>query len=62
MPEATLIVPSNLSNNVPALLDAAKTRLPNLAKLSLVTEVAGHFQANLVAKRHGLQRFLAFYQ
>jgi hypothetical protein len=62
MPDTALVVPSNLSHNVPALLDSAKTRFSNLAKLYLVTKVAGQFQATLDAKRRDLDRFLAFYR
>jgi hypothetical protein len=41
MPESALMVPSNLSHNVLALIEAAKTPLTGLAKLYLKTEVAG---------------------
>jgi site-specific recombinase XerD len=61
MPETALMVPSNLSHNVPALIAAAKNRLTDLATLYLATEVAGQSQATLDAKRRDLQRFLAFY-
>jgi len=61
MPETALMVPSNLSHNVPALIEAAKTSLTDLAKLYLKTEVAGQSQATLEAKRRDLTRFLAFY-
>ncbi len=33
MPETALMVPSNLSHNVPALIGAAKNRLTDLATL-----------------------------
>jgi hypothetical protein len=42
MPETGLVVPSNLSHNVPAVIKAAKTHLAKLATLYLVTEVASH--------------------
>ncbi len=61
MPETALVVRSNLSHNVPALLEAAKTPLTDLATLYLMTEVAGQSQATLGAKRRDLDRFLAFY-
>lgn len=61
MPETALAVPSNLSHNVPALIEAAKNRLTDLATLYLATEVAGQSQATLDAKRRDLHRFLAFY-
>jgi integrase/recombinase XerD len=61
MPETALPVPSNLSHNVPALIESVKTRLADLATLYLATEVAGTSQATLDAKRRDLQRFLAFY-
>jgi hypothetical protein len=47
MPETALMVPSNLSHNVPALIEAAKTSLTDLAKLYLKTEVAGQSQATV---------------
>jgi hypothetical protein len=40
MSETALIVPDNLSHNVLARLEEAKTRLSNLANVYLVTEVA----------------------
>jgi integrase/recombinase XerD len=61
MPDTAIAVRSNLSHNVPALIEAAKTRLADLANLYLATEVAGTSQATLDAKRRDLQRFLAFY-
>lgn len=61
MPETALMVPSNLSHNVPAAIAAARTRLTDLANLYLVTEVAGQSQATLDAKRRDLHRFLTFY-
>src|SRR5882724_5417046 len=61
MPETALMVPSNLSHNVPALIEATKTSLTYLAKLYLKIEVAGQSQATLDAKRRDLTRFLAFY-
>ncbi|MDQ3831749.1 MAG: tyrosine-type recombinase/integrase [Candidatus Tectomicrobia bacterium] len=61
MSETALAVRSNLSHNVPAAIEAAKTRLTGLATLYLVTEVAGQSQATLDAKRRDLDRFLAFY-
>jgi hypothetical protein len=51
MAETALVVPSNLSHNVPAAIEAAKTRLAHLATLYLATEVAGQSQATLDAKR-----------
>jgi len=47
MPETALMVPSNLSHNVPALIAAVKNRLTDLATLYLATEVAGQSQATL---------------
>jgi site-specific recombinase XerD len=61
MAETALVMQSHLSHNVPALLEAAKTRLTDLATLYLATEVVGQSQATLDAKRRDLQRFLAFY-
>jgi integrase/recombinase XerD len=61
MPETALMVPSNLSHNVLAAIEGAKTRLTDLATLYLATEVAGQSQATLDAKRGDLQCFLAFY-
>jgi integrase/recombinase XerD len=61
MAETALMVPSNLSHNVPALLETAKAHLTELATLYLVTEVAGQSHATLDAKRRDLHRFLAFY-
>jgi hypothetical protein len=60
-PETPLMGPSNLSHNVPAAIEAAKTRLTDLAALYLMTEVAGQSQATMDAKHRGLHRFLAFY-
>ncbi len=62
MPNPTLMVPKNPSHNVLATIETAKTCLTDLAKLYLVTEVAGQSQATLDAKRRDLTRFLAFYQ
>jgi integrase/recombinase XerD len=62
MAETALVVRSNLSHNVPAVINAAQTRLTDLATLYLATEVAGQSQATLEAKHRDLQRFLAFYQ
>ncbi len=62
MAETALIRSNNLSHNVPAVIESAKTRLTDLATLYLLTEVAGQSQATLDAKRRDLQRFLAFYQ
>jgi len=62
MSETALIMPDNLSHNVLARLEEAKTRLSDLATVYLVTEVAGQSQATLDAKRRDLQRFLSFYQ
>jgi hypothetical protein len=59
MSETALMVPSNLSHNVPALIEAAKTSLTGLAKLYLATEVAGQSKATLDAKRRDLHRCLA---
>jgi hypothetical protein len=61
MPETALVVPSNLSHNVPALIKGAKNHLTELATLYLVTEVVGQPPATLDAKRRDLQHFLAFY-
>jgi hypothetical protein len=61
MPETALAVPSNLSHNIPSLLEAAKNHLADLATLYLAIEVAGQSQATLGAKCRDLQRFLAFY-
>jgi integrase/recombinase XerD len=61
MPETALMVPSNLSHNVPALIGAAKNRLTDFVTLYLATEIAGQSQATLDAKRRDLHRFLAFY-
>jgi integrase/recombinase XerD len=61
MAETALVVQSNLSHNVPAAIEAAKTRLTDLATLYLATEVSGQSQATLDAKHRDLQRFLAFY-
>jgi hypothetical protein len=58
MPETALMVPSNLSHNVPAIIETVKHSLTNLAKLYLVTEVAGQSQATLDAERRDLHRFL----
>ena len=62
MSDTALMVPDNLSHNVMARLEEAKTRLSDLANVYLVTEVAGQSQATLDAKRRDLQRFLFFYQ
>jgi integrase/recombinase XerD len=62
MSDTALMVPDNLSHNVMARLEEAKTRLSDLANVYLVTEVAGQSQATLDAKRRDLQRFLTFYQ
>jgi hypothetical protein len=62
MSDTALILQDNLSHNVLSRLQAAKTRLGDLANVYLVTEVAGQSQATLDAKRRDLQRFLAFYQ
>jgi integrase/recombinase XerD len=62
MSDTALIVQDNLSHNVLARLEEAKTRLRDLATVYLVTEVAGQSQATLDAKRRDLQRFLSFYQ
>jgi integrase/recombinase XerD len=61
MPNTALMLPHNLSHNVPATIEAAKTSLTDLATLYLVTEVAGQSQATLDAKRRDLKRLLAFY-
>jgi hypothetical protein len=61
MPETALVVPSNLHHNVPAIIEAAKTSLTDLATLYLATDAAGQSQATLDAKRRDLHRFLAFY-
>ena len=61
MPNTALMLPHNLSHNVPAIVEAAKTHLTNLAKLYRVTEVAHQSRATLDAKRRDLQRFIAFY-
>jgi hypothetical protein len=61
MSETALVVPSNLSHNVVAPIETAKHSLTDLAKLYLVTEVAGQSQATLDAKGRDLHRFLAFY-
>jgi integrase/recombinase XerD len=61
MAETALVMQSNLSHNVPALIEAAKNRLTDLATLYLATEVPGQSQATLDAKRRDLTRFLAFY-
>jgi hypothetical protein len=45
---------SNLSHNVPGLLDPAKTCLTERAIRDLVTEVAGQSQATLDAMRRDL--------
>jgi hypothetical protein len=45
---------SNLSHNVPGLLDPAKPCLTERATRDLVTEVAGQSQATLDAKRRDL--------
>ncbi len=57
MAETALIVPANLSHNVPTLIEVAKTRLTDLATLYLATEVAGQSQATTDPKRRDLQRF-----
>ena len=62
MSDTALMVPDNLSHNVMARLEEAKTRLSDLANVYLVTEVAGQSQVTLDAKRRDLQRFLTFYQ
>lgn len=54
MPETALILAKNSSHNVRATIEAAKTSLTNLARLYLVTEVAGQFRAILDAKRRDL--------
>jgi hypothetical protein len=61
LPNTARMLPNNLSHNVPATIEAAKTRLTDLAKLYLVSEVTGQSQVTLDAKRRDLQRFLAFY-
>jgi hypothetical protein len=61
MPETALVVASNLSHNVPTLLEAAKNHLADLATLYLAAEVAGQSQATLDAKHRDLTRFLTFY-
>jgi site-specific recombinase XerD len=60
MAETAPIQSNNLSPNVPAAIEAAKTRLTDLATLYFATEVAGQSQATLDAKRRDLTRFLAF--
>jgi hypothetical protein len=55
MAETAIVVQSNLSHNVPAAIEAAKTRLTDLATLYFETEVAGQSQATLDAKRCDLR-------
>jgi hypothetical protein len=55
MAETAMLLSKNLSHNVPATIAAAKTRLTDLARLYLVTEVAGQFRAILDAKRRDLR-------
>src|SRR5215468_12635438 len=62
MADTALIVANNLSHNVLACIEEAKTSLSHLATLYLVAEAAGHAHATLDAKRRDLQRFLSFYQ
>jgi hypothetical protein len=45
------VVPKNLSHKGPAVLEAANMSLTDLARLYLVTEVAGQSQATMDAKR-----------
>jgi hypothetical protein len=61
MSETALAVRSNLSYNVVAMIETAKSYLTHLANLYLGAKVAGQSQATLDAKRRGLHRFLAFY-
>jgi hypothetical protein len=61
MADTALILSTNLSPNVPATIDTAKTSLTDLARLYLVTEVAGQPQVALDAKRRDMHRFLTFY-
>jgi site-specific recombinase XerD len=60
--DTALIVANNLSHNVLAPIEAAKTSLSHLANVYLVTEVAGQSTATVDAKRRDLQQFLTFYQ
>ena len=62
MENTALILTNNLSHNVLAHIEAAKTSLSHLATVYLVTEVAGQSKATVDAKRRDLQRFLTFYQ
>jgi site-specific recombinase XerD len=62
MADTALIVSNNLSHNVSANIEAAKTSLSHLANVYLVTEVAGQSTGTVDAKRRDLQRFLTFYQ
>jgi len=62
MADTALIVANNLSHNVLACIEEAKTSLSHLANVYLVTEVAGQSIATVDAKRRDLQRFLTFYQ
>jgi hypothetical protein len=55
-PSERSVVPKNLSHNGPAVIDAAKMSLTDLARLYLVTEVAGQSQATLDAKRPRSER------
>jgi hypothetical protein len=50
-PDERSVVPKNLSHHVPAVIEAANTSLTDLARLYLVTGVAGQSQATLDAKR-----------
>ena len=55
MADTALIVANNLSHNVLARVEEAKTSLSHLANVYLVTEVAGQAQATVDAKRRDLQ-------
>ena len=62
MADTALILAKNLSHNVLAHIEAAKTSLSHLATVYLVTEVAGQSTATVDANQRDLQRFLTFYQ
>jgi integrase/recombinase XerD len=62
MADTALIVANNLSHNVAVQIEAAKTRLSDLANMYLETEVKGQSEATFDAKQRDLQRFLTFYQ
>ena len=61
MPNTSLMLSDNLPHNVPAAIAAAKTRLTDLAKLYLVTDVAGQSQAPSTPSVSTCSAVLSFY-